>query len=94
MSGPEHTPGPWSASEDKHSGHYDVSSVKEVIAQVLYVNNEAGGRGLADARLIAAAPELLEALDFMVNVSRSTPGFSPMAREQAERALAKARGEA
>lgn len=47
----------------------------------------------ANARLIAAAPALLEALDFMVNVSRSTPGFSPMAREQAERAIALAKGE-
>lgn len=47
----------------------------------------------ANARLIAAAPALLEALDFMVNVSRSTPGFSPMAREQAERALSLAKGE-
>lgn len=43
-----------------------------------------------DARLIASAPELLAALEFMVNVSRTTPGFSPMAREQAERAIASA----
>ena len=48
---------------------------------------------IANAHLIAAAPALLEALDFMVNVSRSTPGFSAMAREQAERALSLAKGE-
>jgi len=39
-------------------------------------------------------PELVEALDFMFNVSLLTPGFSAMARKQAERALSKARGQA
>lgn len=93
-----HTPAPWKVSHDEYAGHYDVSTLdaergSEAIAQVLYTDNEPGGRGEADARLIAAAPALLEALDFMVNVSRSTPGFSPMAREQAERALSLAKGE-
>lgn len=40
----------------------------------------------------AAAQDLLVALEFMVNVSRSSPGFSAMARQQAEAAIAKACG--
>ena len=43
-----------------------------------------------NARLIAAAPELLEALQFLADVARSTRGFSPMALKQADRAIAKA----
>lgn len=62
------TPGPWKVSHDEYAGHYDVSTFdpecgSEAIAQVLYANNEPGGRGEADARLIAAAPALLEALE-------------------------------
>ena len=52
------------------------------------------GAGKTGDPLRDAAPELLAALDFMVNVSRGVSGFSPMARQQAERAIAKARGEA
>lgn len=49
----------------------------------------------ANARLFAAAPELLEALVFLANVARSTPGFpSPLALETADAAIAEARGAA
>lgn len=62
-----HTPGPWRFSHDEYAGHYDVSTFdpnagSESISQVLYVANTPGGRGEGDARLIAAAPSLLEAL--------------------------------
>lgn len=61
----QHTAGPWKVSHDDFAGHYDVSTFdaergSEAIAQVLYVENRAGGRGEADAHLIAAAPDLLE----------------------------------
>ncbi len=59
----QHTPGPWVVSHDDDAGHYDITAndLSEAIAMVFYTDNKAGGRGLADARLIAAAPELLEA---------------------------------
>lgn len=46
----------------------------------------------ANARLIAAAPELLAALEFITNVARATGGFSPMALQQADATIAKATG--
>lgn len=60
-----HTPGPWKVTHDEYAGHYDVStfdhqSGSEAIAQVFYAENKPGGRGEADARLIAAAPALEE----------------------------------
>lgn len=89
-----HTPGPWVMRHEAESGHYEVrDDFNQIVAHVFYVTNVPCLQGEADARLIAAAPVLLEALDFMVNVSRSTPGFSAMAREQAERAISLAKGE-
>lgn len=63
-----HTPGPWVLEHYDFEGHYEVGTVDphgdtEVIAQVFYANDGPGGRGKADARLIAAAPALLEALE-------------------------------
>ena len=47
----------------------------------------------ANARLFAAAPELLEALIFLADVARATPGFlSPLALGNADDAIAKAKG--
>lgn len=53
-----HTPGPWEL-EDNHDGGFDlIASNKNWIATIHYGREE----DEHDARLIAAAPELLEAL--------------------------------
>lgn len=102
-----HTPGPWKVTHDDYAGHYDVSTFdpqmgSEAIAQVFYVANAPGGRGEADARLIAAAPELLEALEKMLSLLNAVCALSDdnYARDDwqdvlnANAAIAKARGAA
>lgn len=45
-----------------------------------------------DPKMVTAAPTLLEALEFIANVARTTSGFSPMALQGADRAIALAKG--
>lgn len=55
----KHTPGPWEIWPFKHAGAYSVSPVGKTDAEDVVadkIHNE------SNARLIAAAPELLEAL--------------------------------
>jgi hypothetical protein len=52
----------------------------------LYINE-------ADARLIAAAPDMLEALETIVSTERDRHGYNPAWTDQARAAIAKARGE-
>lgn len=57
----KHTPGPWRSFERGVTFHYWVVKVaNRVIAKITGEDQE------ANARLIAAAPELLEALEKMV----------------------------
>lgn len=72
----KHTPGPWNM-ETGHKincGHdYAEIYAKDasiLVCDVLVNKNSADGKGVANARLIAAAPELLEALYNAVNVLR------------------------
>ena len=92
-----YTPGPWKAAPFSSVVGCPITAQPDPKQNTIVVAGTRGAFGEdyrgeieANARLIASAPELLEALQFMVDVSRSTPGFSPMAREQAERALSKA----
>lgn len=64
-----HTPGPWLAEHDEQSGHYDIVANGSVVAQVHYVDNAPCPIGKADARLIATAPELFDALEALLNGS-------------------------
>lgn len=98
----EHTPGPWlvipACLIDEESGYVSPASIEGADGNAVCVFADAEGSGTlleneADYPLIASAPDLLAALDFMVNVSRATPGFSAMARQQAEAAIAKATGQ-
>lgn len=52
-----------------------------------------GGSYEANAHLIAAAPDLYEALENLLNVINGEGGTKPNARELCHKALAKARGE-
>lgn len=66
MSQAKHTPGPWEAKWSKYSeGKYLVQTKhpsNRVIASFDDDGDGAGEQSIADAHLIAAAPELLEAL--------------------------------
>ena len=51
----EHTPGPWEAFNHQHAG-WDITSTTG------WIVDDCGVNGAANARLIAAAPELLAAI--------------------------------
>lgn len=98
MSKASHTQGEWQWDAGiippDGPGHYaDIYVLDEDREPIILAEfNDSLPEGRANARLIAAAPELLDALQNMVNVSRSVSGFSPMMREHAERVIAKAEG--
>lgn len=103
-----HTPGPWTFSQSAQYGdtrfyvaqadgapytpHY--SDVATLIAET--VNDERKSIQEANARLIAAAPELLDALRYVVAVyDKGTCGSTvEMAFDRARAAIAKAEGQA
>lgn len=88
MSG--HTPGPWRLSDDTDIGFYPA--VQRGRSGGFEVRDSDKDRALADARLIAAAPELLEALlGMIVSYELEASPLNP-ALLKARAALAKATG--
>ena len=81
MSTPPFTPGPWHVANG-----VQIRSERDQIARVWMMRS---GEGKANARLIAAAPELYSALSRIVEGDNSEGAFL-----EATAALAKARGEA
>jgi hypothetical protein len=86
----QHTPGPWDRGFAGHGGEY-IGTDDEVIAQVAQ-----GPRCKANAKLIEAAPELLEALEAVNEtfraLSKDLP-YEPISGgliEQVRAAIAKA----
>lgn len=94
-----HTPGPWLVEEghiQRDSGgirYWQITDGQDAIAcnQFCYAGSEPKTNE-ANAHLIAAAPELFAALEFIAHVARLTPGFSLLALKQADAALSKADG--
>lgn len=87
----EHTPGPWKVRED-YAGAQSVVSADAFLARVGPPNTE---QAEANARLIAAAPELLEALQgLLAAVEQGTLPGSGKAQDAARAAIAKATGSA
>jgi hypothetical protein len=92
----EHTPGPWTAYCRDVNHEEGKPWPKDQFLQWEVSGPEVpDGRGEfyeADARLVAAAPELLEALQFMLDSEVNGWDILP-AQERAKAALSKARGE-
>lgn len=98
----KHTPGPWSVRFDfvVQATSFDGGRLVPV-AQPYGVNSD-GTDLFANARLIAAAPELLRALIFLVNAHehpaaassgrRGVLEYVPVALDHARAAIAKATG--
>jgi DNA repair ATPase RecN len=97
-----HTPGPWTLNETarQYTGQLSILTDRngdnnEHICVVTNTNQFSE----QDARLIAAAPDLLEALDEVrheisrLNRAAGETVFNPAATEQVEEAIAKARGD-
>lgn len=84
-----HTPGPWQVEiigmgQDEHVCNVLAGS-KQVAEGIFY----------SDARLIAAAPDLLEALEALIAVGKTEKGLQVWSPEwdTAHAAIAKAKGE-
>jgi len=98
---PKHTPGPWKWQNDwkKQSyGPHGLRSMDDLIStngEVLKWG-DTGEEGIyclneADAALIAAAPEMLEALEYLVAIYSAI--FTSTGILNAQKAIAKAKGE-
>lgn len=90
---PTFTPGPWEIcwGQEARIGIDNADGgprVAEVLSTV-----EQRGRHTANAYLIAAAPDLFEALEALVGFARSNAAPGQAYVDDAEAALAKARGE-
>ncbi len=84
-----HTPGPWHASK---AGHHTIWAANEVLitdCDTLDPRQPPTDQTQANARLIAAAPLMLEALENIENDNEHMPST---AWELIQAAIAKARG--
>jgi hypothetical protein len=100
----KHTPGPWSWSKDMSDGKagiYEGDGGRDDVLIAEVTDEETGnGTAIANANLIAAAPELLEALkttveDHQCAVNCNGPNYDcPCWYCQACAAIAKAEGSA
>jgi len=103
----KHTPGPWFCDErsDGDSKRYVLSESAPFPGSVAFVCLDIS-EAEANARLIASAPDLLDALEYIYNANRPTSyaympelheltsaQFDALIVEKARAAIAKARGE-
>lgn len=97
----KHTPGPWAYSTSQEGWSYainifqaDNAAPTDGWSDVGYIVKTCAGEQQAiqhaNARLIAAAPELLESLQFVMSAHGEQ---LDLAFEQAQKAIAKATGE-
>ena len=92
----KHTPGPWvvygTARDDGYTDFYGIDG-SDSSAVVLW-DKHGGIREIADARLISAAPELLDALEMALEYLESWEDLSAGEHCRVARAaIAKATGE-
>lgn len=106
MSKNAHTPGPWQVGGTRHSGNLElgrdtrlhmVGPDGDYVAAVFF--DMVTGRGLKDARLISAAPDLLAALEMVRDADEDNKrdgndGIPGIARAKIDAAISKAKGEA
>jgi len=98
----EHTPGPWAIRHTPrcHSAppFLEILSGPTVIGELFndqtnYDNEPTGGEGEANARLVAAAPELLTAVELAYEIMDAQfDGEFPECMQQIRAAITKARG--
>jgi hypothetical protein len=90
----DYTPGPWGAFVEDDEGPAKLPGTFTVDGPDLEWIAQ-GIKSAADACLIAAAPDLLAALDFLTRAARTEPGMAIYEAHlaEAEAAIARARGE-
>lgn len=90
----KHTPGPWAANKPTQSnGRAEVYAGPMLVAQAFnwMLDAEGDEQCWADARLIACAPELLEALK---RIKQTGVFVGAIAQEMMDTVIAKAEGQA
>lgn len=100
MSAAQHTPGPWSASKIEDRAAFNIFTPGRCSALLTLEPGKYDGADPrtsnveADARLIAAAPELLEALQVAVEITdRSSAELVRAMHLKVKDAIAKATGQ-
>ena len=92
----KHTPGPWELGEPTSQLEFGVYATDKISGIKYFLANAEGHmrykESLANARLIAAAPELLEALQAFVKYADDVNDDSPEL-DRARSAIAKATGQ-
>ncbi|MBY5821451.1 hypothetical protein [Rhizobium leguminosarum] len=95
MSDTQHTKGPWTLSEETHRDGLRsklLHGMPEGMLAIIRVEHQGRYYGDANARLIAAAPELLEALTALVDINENGGPFGgELYRDRVERAFDAAR---
>lgn len=97
----KHTPGPWKIYDaacglDYYPGIEVSNSSKSIIVFGTDIDDQSGVRGdsrterIANAKLIAAAPELLEALMMLLETNEALPNLKFSAEVKAYAAIKKA----
>lgn len=87
MTAPAHTPGPWKATFTATSPSREVWANSGPVTVLSVTTTE------ANARLIAAAPDLLVACEAALTLLENSPLANSETAEQLRVALAKAQGE-
>jgi hypothetical protein len=71
MTNIEHTPGPWNITNGRRDyEHAEIGTSAKTVAVILMADVEATDEDRANARLIAAAPELLEIVQAVAELRR------------------------
>lgn len=91
----KHTPGPWAVDESRHDGCINrIKPFRHIgMASGYKVKPGDPEENEANARLMAAAPDLLEALEAFIAHGEQAFGHDFEVMIQARAAIAKARGE-
>lgn len=86
---PKHTPGPWIVRADQRREHklYVVDSEERIQCEMFNTVSDSK----ANAQLIAAAPELLSALEALINAGYTEDRYEAM--QKANSAIKKAKGQ-
>jgi len=88
-----HTPGPWQHVPDKWDrSEYRIETVRRWSVDPTSGIYVASANGPSNARLIAAAPDLLEACKMFVDACENAPSKTAAAVRMARAAIAKAEG--
>lgn len=89
----KHTPGPWKVAKPRKS-YRDGKMMYGIVGPECVIDYEDWGFTRANARLIAAAPELLDALNAMLtHMGMDEDEWNKVTFNQARAAIAKATGE-